>query len=251
MLSNPIFICGAIALGIVLLLVTVVIICCKKSSKREREELRELSEKIESGTIIDEITDEDDAKIERVLSKMQESIELKQEPIEVEQEPIEVEQEENVIISYEELLKSLENKNVDSIEVFEEEPNQIEISDFNKEIIEAYQKENLDKEIYHFQNDFSSEEMPLEFNTEQTPVMNFQQIDMNEIETNEIEDELKLEENIIEEKPVYEAKHAISNHKFKSSDIISPVYGVVNENKQIKKDNFDEIEEIILEDDSF
>ena len=243
MLNNPLFICGTIAFGIVLLLVIVVVICCKKSSKKEREELKELAEKIESGTIIDEISDEDDAKIERVLSKMQESIETKSELRDVKHDATLSEQEENVIISYEELLQSLDNKNVDAIEVFDDEAdNLIEISDFNKEIIESYQRENLDKEIYHFQNDFSSEEMPMEFNSEQAPVMNFQPIDYNES---------VLEENEKLEKPIYEAKHAISNHKFKSSDIISPVYGIVNDNKQIKTEYFDEIEEIILDDDSF
>lgn len=241
MLSNPMIICGAIALGIVLLLVLVVIICCIRSSKREREELMELSEEIDNG--IDIVPDDkSEAQIENVLSKMQEAIELKEEK----SISFEEAQEENAIISYQELLASLGAKSsidVDAIEVYDDElDNQIEISDFNKEIIDAYQNENLDREIYQFQNDFSSEEMPMEFVAEEAPVMNFN------ISVDEPEEviEVQAEEPIQE---VYEARHVVGNHKFKSSEFISPVYGIIKD--EPVKENVDEIEEIIFEDDSF
>ncbi len=241
MLSNPMIICGAIALGIVLLLVLVVIICCVRSSKRERQELLELSEEIDNG--IDIVPDDkSEAKIENVLSKMQEAIEMKEEA----SLSFEDAQEENAIISYQELLASLGAKSsidVDAIEIYDDElDNQIEISDFNKEIIDAYQNENLDREIYQFQNDFSSEEMPMEFVAEEAPVMNFN------ISVEEPEEviEVQAEEPVQE---VYEARHVVGNHKFKSSEFISPVYGIIKD--EPVKENVEEIEEIIFEDDSF
>ena len=240
MLSNPMIICGAIALGIVLLLVLVVIICCVRSSKKEREELMMLSDEIDNG--IDIVPDDkSEAQIENVLSKMQEAIEMKEET----SVSFEEAQEENAIISYQELLASLGAKNsidVDAIEVYDDElDNQIEISDFNKEIIDAYQNESLDREIYQFQNDFSSEEMPMEFVPEEAPVMNF---DISEFEPEEV---IEVQAEPVQE--VYEAKHVVGNHKFKSSEFISPVYGIIKE--EPIKENVEEIEEIIFEDDSF
>lgn len=241
MLSNPMIICGAIALGIVLLLVLVVIICCVRSSKKEREELMMLSDEIDNG--IDIVPDDkSEAKIENVLSKMQEAIEMKEET----SVSFEEAQEENAIISYQELLASLGAKSsidVDSIEIYDDElDNQIEISDFNKEIIDAYQNENLDREIYQFQNDFSSEEMPMEFVPEETPVMNFQ----NFVEEPEEVIEVQAEEPVQE---VYEARHVVGNHKFRSSEFISPVYGIIK--NEPSNESVEEIEEIIFEDDSF
>lgn len=237
MLSNPMIICGAIALGIVLLLVLVVIICCVRSSKKEREELKLLSEEIDMGAPIVESSTSDD-KIENVLSKMQEALDLKEET----SVSFEQEQEENAIISYQELLASLGAKSsidVDAIEVYDDElDNQIEISDFNKEIIDAYQNESLDREIYQFQNDFSSEEMPMEFVPEEAPVMNFDISTLEPEEVIEVQEEAPVQE-------VYEARHVVGNHKFKSSEFISPVYG------RMKEPVKDEVEEIIFEDDSF
>ena len=134
--NNPIVLCGSIALGIILFLVIVVVICCKKSAANEREELKALSEEIEADLGEEIVESVEDQKIENVLSKMQEALEMKEEtPISFEQE-----QEENAIISYQELLSSLGAKSsidIDSIEVYDDElENQIEISDFNKEIIE-------------------------------------------------------------------------------------------------------------------
>ena len=241
MLSNPMIICGAIALGIVLLLVLVVVICCLRSSKRERDELLELSEEIDNG--VDIVPDDkSEAKIESVLSKMQEAIEMKEET----SVSFEEAQEENAIISYQELLASLGAKSsidVDAIEVYEDElDNQIEISDFNKEIIDAYQNESLDMEMHQFQYDLSSEEMPMEFVPEETPVMNFQNYAVEPEEGIEVQSEVPTQE-------VYEAKHVVGNHKFKSSEFISPVYGIMK-NEPIKETS-EEIEEIIFEDDSF
>ena len=241
MLSNPMIICGAIALGIVLLLVLVVVICCLRSSKRERDELLELSEEIDNG--VDIVPDDkSEAKIESVLSKMQEAIEMKEET----SVSFEEAQEENAIISYQELLASLGAKSsidVDAIEVYEDElDNQIEISDFNKEIIDAYQNESLDMEMHQFQYDLSSEEMPMEFVPEETPVMNFQNYAVEPEEVIEVQSEVPTQE-------VYEAKHVVGNHKFKSSEFISPVYGIMK-NEPIKETS-EEIEEIIFEDDSF
>lgn len=237
MLSNPMIMCGAIALGIVLLLILVVIICCVRSSKKEREELKLLSEEIDTGASIVETSTSDD-KIESVLSKMQEALDMKEEnSVSFEQE-----QEENAIISYQELLASLganSSIDVDSIDVYEDElDNQLEISDFNKEIIDAYQNESLDREIYKFQNDYSSQESPMEFVPEETPVMNFQNFVDEPDEVIDVKDDLPVNE-------VYEAKHVVGNHCFKSSPIISPVYGLVNEQKK------DDVEEILFEDDSF
>ena len=234
MLSNPMIICGAIALGIVLLLVLVVIICCVRSSKREREELMELSEEIDNG--VDIVPDDSsEAKIENVLSKMQEALDMKEET----SISFEEAQEENAIISYQELLASLGAKSsidVDAIEVYDDElDNQLEISDFNKEIIDAYQNESLDREIYQFQNDFSSEEMPMEFVPEEAPIMNFQNFVEEPEEVIELQEETPVQE-------VYQARHVVGNHKFKSSEFISPVYGIMKE--PVKED----VEEIIFED---
>ncbi len=264
MLSSPMIMCGAVALGIVLLLVIVVIICCKRSAKNEREELKALSEEIDSG--IDVIEDSaSDAKIESVLSKMQEAIEMKEEnPVTFEQE-----QEENAIISYQELLASLGAKSsidVDAIQVYDDElDNQLEISDFNKEIIDAYQNESLDREIYQFQNDYSSEEMPMEFVPEEAPVMNFQNLVDDVLNVQDNSDVVSVEgsdlvDDVYEakhgEKNYYEAKDVVETRKFKSSDFISPVYGIINnENKSIDKievnNSIDDVEEIIFDDDSF
>jgi hypothetical protein len=257
MLSNPMIMCGAIALGIVLLLVIVVVICCKRSAKNEREELKAISEEIEAG--IDVVEDNSsDAKIESVLSKMQEAIEMKEEhPVTFEQE-----QEENAIISYQELLASLGAKSsidVDSIEVYDDElDNRIEISDFNKEIIDAYQNESLDREIYQFQNDYSSEEMPMEFVPEETPVMNFQNISEEVLDVqaaDAIDDIQEVYEARHGEKDYYEAKDVVETRKFKSSDFISPVFGIMNNDRSIDKidmdNSIDDVEEIIFDDDSF
>ena len=234
--NNPIILCGSIAAGIVLLLVIVVVICCKKSAADEREELKALSEEIEAD-LNDEIVETvEEQKIENVLSKMQEALDLKQEnPVTFEQE-----QEENAIISYQELLNSLGAKSsidIDSIELYDDElDNQIEISDFNKEIIDAYENENLNKEIYRFQNDYSSENLASEV-IDETPAMNF---DFT-ADSIEIVDEPKAEE-------VYEARHVVSNmpKKFKRTEVISPVYGIIDEKNVVPKN--DDVEEILFDD---
>ena len=221
-LSNPVIFCGAIAFGIVFLLILVVIICCKISSDRERDELKELSQEIEADmdeAIVEETTD---SKIENVLSKMQEAIDMKEEnPVTFEQE-----QEENAIISYQELLNSLGAKSsidIDSIEVYDDElDNQIEISDFNKEIIDSYQEENLDREIFRFQNDYSSEALPTQVASE-TPVMNFDFSSEN-YETIDCEE--------VSESEVYQVRHGYAE-KFKRTEFISPIYGIISENREI------------------
>lgn len=235
LLSNPIVLCGGIALGIILVLISVVVICCKKSSDKEREELKALSMEIESDFSDETIEETTDDKIENVLSKMQEALETKESnPVSFEQE-----QEENAIISYQELLDSLgahSSIDVDSIELYDDElDNQIEISDFNKEIIDAYQNEDLDKEIYMFQNDYSNEELSAQV-VEESPIMNF---DFSAENVEFIE-----EDNTNQ---VYEAKHVVSNmpKKFKRTEFISPVYGIVKEEKSIFNDD---VEEIVFED---
>lgn len=241
LLSNPIILCGGIAFGIVIVLISVVVICCKRSSDKEREELKALSMEIESD-FSDELVEETaDDKIENVLSKMQEALETKESsPVSFEQE-----QEENAIISYQELLDSLgahSSIDVDSIELYDDElDNQVEISDFNKEIIDAYQKENLDKEIYMFQNDYSNEELSAQV-VEESPVMNF---DFSAENVEFVEEETPNQ--------VYEAKHVVSNmpKKFRRTEFISPVYGIVKEEKfDVLKE--EDVEEITFDDiDSF
>lgn len=250
LLSNPIILCAAIAASIILILVIVVVICCKRSAFIEREELKELSQEIEADLTENIVEDSSEQKIENVLSKMQEAMEMKESnPVSFEQE-----QEENAIISYQELLDSLGAKSsidVDSIEVFEDEmENQVEISDFNKEIIDAYSREDLDKEFYRFQNDYSNEGLATEI-AEETPVMNF---DFSGSDVEFIDDvfEEQASEDAIETQPtneVYEARHVVSNmpKKFKRTEIISPVYGIISEEKD---NNIDNCEEIIFEDDS-
>ena len=236
-LNSPIIMCGLIALGIVFLLVMVVIICCKRSSDKEREELKELSLEIEAETIDESVSTVDDAKIENVLSKMQEALEVKEEN----SVSFEEEQEEHAIISYQELLASLGAKSsidIDSIELCDDElDNKVEISDFNKEIIDAYQNESLDREIYRFQNDYSSEGLAINEAEPEVPVMNFSE---DVVET-------QPEEVVIPVEPVYQARH--SEHKFRSSEFISPVYGVVNNNVVTPKVD-EEVEKIDF-DDSF
>jgi hypothetical protein len=155
LLTNPIVLCASIALGIVLLLIIVVVICCKRGSLTEREELMAISDEIESNNISQIETSED--RIDDVLTKMQENLEAK----DAVTANFEDQQEENAVISYQELLNSLgakSNIDVDNIELFEDElEGQIEISDINKKIIDAYQNEDLDREIYRFQNDYSNE----------------------------------------------------------------------------------------------
>ena len=230
--ANPIILCGSIALGIVLVLIIVVVICCKKSVENEREELKAISEEIESDSISKVETSED--KIEDVLTKMQEALDIQQENA----VSFEEEQEENAIISYQELLNSLgakKNIDVDSIEVFEDElENQVEISDINKEIIDAYQRENLDREIYRFQNDYSNDALQSEVVEDIPSSINFS----NDVEF--------VEEAYEPEKKVVELKNNIaSDKKFKRSEFISPVYGIINEEK-VNKD--DDAEEIIFDD---
>lgn len=232
-LSNPIVMCSVIAAGIIFILVMVVVFCCKRCSDKEREELKAISEEIESDTLEESISEYDDAKIESVLSKMQEALEEKQEK----SISFEEEQEENAIISYQELLSSLgatSSIDVDSIEVYDDElDNRVEISDINKEIIDAYQNEDLSMEMYRFQNDYSSQEMPMEFETPEAPVMDFNDVD-----------------TLLEE--TYQAKQE-EPHKFKSSEFISPVYGVINNVAEKIVDNVpeEEIVEISFDEDSF
>ena len=231
-LSNPIVMCSVIAAGIIFILVMVVVFCCKRCSDKEREELKAISEEIESDTLEESISEYDDAKIESVLSKMQEALEEKQEK----SISFEEEQEENAIISYQELLSSLgatSSIDVDSIEVYDDElDNRVEISDINKEIIDAYQNEDLSMEMYRFQNDYSSQEMPMEFETPEAPVMDFNDVDA-----------------LLEE--TYQAKQE-EPHKFKSSEFISPVYGVINNVAEKVVDNVEEeIVEISFDENSF
>lgn len=234
--NSPMIMCGLIAFGIVFLLVMVVIICCKRSSDKEREELKELSLEIDADTVDESVSTVDDAKIENVLTKMQEALDAKEET----SISFEEEQEENAIISYQELLASLGAKssiNVDSIELYEDElDNQVEISDFNKEIIDAYQNDGLEREIYRFQNDYSSEGLSIPETESEVPIMNFSE-DLIETQVDEVIE--------VPEEPVYQAKH--SEHKFRSSDFISPVYGVVN---NVASHKVDEVEKIDF-DDSF
>lgn len=233
-LSNPIIFCGIVAFGIVFLLIIVVVICCKISSDRERDELKELSQEIEADMDEAIVLETDDSNIENVLSKMQEAIDMKEETsISFEQE-----QEEKAIISYQELLNSLGAKSsidVDSIELYDDElDNQIEISDFNKEIIDSYQEENLDREIYKFQNDYSSEALPSEVVSE-TPVMNFDFSSENY-------------ECVNNEQEVYQVKHGYvsDDRKFKRTEVISPIYGIISENREIVSHE-DEVEKIDFE----
>lgn len=268
-LNNPVVLCSMIAIGIVLILTIVVVICCKRKSNVERDELMLMSEKIDEGMdVVNDNTSDD--KIENVLSKMQEALDMKVDSsISFEQE-----QEENAVISYQELLASLGAKNsidVDSIEVYDDElDGKIEISDFNKEIIDAYQSDTLDREIYKFQNDYSSQEAPVGLSLEEVPSINFQDVDVNSINLQDV-DSINLQdvdvENIdvqnvscdpiefkyddiaddVSSDTVYEAKHVVGNHKFKSSEFISPVYGIMKEEPIIK----DDVEEIIFEEDLF
>jgi len=248
--SNPIVLCGSIAFGIVSILVIVVVICCKKSMAAEREELKALSEEIEADLDEEIVESVEDKKIENVLSKMQEALDLKEEkPVTFEQE-----QEENAIISYQELLSSLGAKSsidIDSIEVYDDElDNHIEISDFNKEIIDAYQNENLDREIYNFQNDYSSEGLATEV-LDETPVMNFDFSAENIEFIDEPQVEEQVEELLIQDEPVeevYQAKHVVSNmpKKFRRTEVISPVYGIIDEKQVVPKP--EEVEEIIFDD---
>ena len=239
LLSNPVIFCAAVALGIILILVTVVVICCKRSTLKEREELKALSEEIETDLSGEEVFDASEQKIENVLSKMQEALEMKEEnPISFEQE-----QEDNAIISYQELLDSLGAKSsidIDSIELYDDElENQVEISDFNKEIIDAYQNEEVDREIFRFQNDYSNEGLSSEV-LEDTPVMNFD-FSAENVDIPDFSDEVVNE--------VYEAKHVVGNmpKKFKRTELISPVYGIIKDEGVFKED---EVEEIVFEDDS-
>lgn len=247
--SNPIIFCGSVALGIFLILILVVVICCKRSAAKEREELKALSEEIECD-FKDEVVSASEEKIENVLSKMQEALDLKEEK----SVSFEQEQEENAIISYQELLNSLGAKSsidIDSIEVFDDElDNQIEISDFNKEIIDSYQNENLEREIFRFQNDYSSEALSSEI-VDESPIMNFdfsgQSMNFDIEDSNvELEAEEKIEDEVSNE--VYEARHVVENmpKKFKRTEFISPVYGIIKENKT---NDFvqDDVEEIIFD----
>lgn len=228
-LSNPIVMCGGIALGIILVLILIVVISCKRSALKEREELMDLSMEIEE----ESIEEADDDKLENVLSMMQEALDAK----EATSATFEEVQEENAIISYQELLASLGVKNsidVDNIELYDDElENKVEISDFNKEIIEAYQTDDFDREVYRFQNDYSCEEMTINEVSEEVPVMIFTTDDDNHLENID-----------------YEFKHSSSSKKFRSTDIISPVYGIINNVVEPVKDVSDDVEEILFDDDS-
>ena len=252
--SNPIVTCGLIALGIILILIAAVVICCKKSSDKEREELKMLSEEIESDFQDEEITTISNGdNIEDVLMKMQEALEVQEEnPSSFEQE-----QEENAIISYQELLNSLganSSINLDAIELFDDElENQVEISDFNKEIIEAYQNENLDREIYRFQNDYSSQPLQMEFvNDEVNPVMDFSVTEENtDFIDNSVDSDLSYVDDNIVGNVVYDYKTNVvnnTNKKFKKTEFISPVYGIIEEPAKVSKTVPEDIEEIVFDD---
>ena len=252
--SNPIVTCGLIALGIILILIAAVVICCKKSSDKEREELKMLSEEIEADFQDEEITTiSNEDNIEDVLMKMQEALEVQEEnPSSFEQE-----QEENAIISYQELLNSLganSSINLDAIELFDDElENQVEISDFNKEIIEAYQNENLDREIYRFQNDYSSQPLQMEFvNDEVNPVMDFRVTEENtDFIDNSVDSDLSYVDDNIVGNVVYDYKTNVvnnTNKKFKKTEFISPVYGIIEEPAKVSKTVPEDIEEIVFDD---
>jgi len=237
--SNPIVLCCLIAAGIILILIVAVIVCCKVGSDKEREELKSLSEEIEGDFSGDEeVSTVGEDNIENVLSKMQEALEMKEQTA----ASFEQEQEENAIISYQELVSAFGGKgsiDVDSIELYDDElENQVEISDFNKEIIDAYQNENLDREIYMFQNDYSSQALQVEVTNE----------DVNNI-INYSFDEKNVEYVDQTSNIDVEVKNVEPYKKFKRTEIISPVYGIISENKNLTQ-NFvdDEIEEIIFED---
>lgn len=252
--SNPIVTCGLIALGIILILIAAVVICCKKSSDKEREELKMLSEEIEADFQDEEMTPISNGdNIEDVLMKMQEALDVQEEnPLSFEQE-----QEENAIISYQELLNSLganSSINLDAIELYDDElENQVEISDFNKEIIEAYQNENLDREIYKFQNDYSNQPLQVEItNDESNPIMNFNMSDENTDFIDEKNDNgINFDEEKLAENVVYDFKTNVvnsSNKKFKKTEFISPVYGIIEEPAKVSKNVSDDIEEIVFDD---
>ena len=97
--------------------------------------------------------------------------------------------------------------------------------------------------IYNFQNDYSSQEMPMDLSLEEAPSIDIQSIDVDSIGDIVVEDEIDFSEE--KEEPVYQARHVVGNNKFRSSEIISPVYGIVKE-KPIEKED---VEEIILEED--
>ena len=185
---------------------------------------------------------------------MQEALDTKTDsPITFEQE-----QEENAIISYQELLDSLGAKNsidVDSIEVYDDElDNQIEISDFNKEIIDSYQNDNLSKEIFRFQNDYSNEGLASEI-VDDSPVMNFDfnaenvKFSDDSIINESTIDEVVFNESDADSTEVYQARHVEENtaKKFKRTEFISPVYGIIRNDRSSKSE---EVEEIIFDDDS-
>lgn len=239
-LANPIILCGSVALGIILLLVIVVVICCKKGALSEREELKAISKEIESESITEVETSDD--RLEDVLSKMQEALDTKEENV----VSFEEEQEENAIISYQELLNSLgakSNIDVDSIEVFEDElENQVEISDFNKEIIDAYQRESLDREIYRFQNDYSNEGLMSDVVRDVPTFTDFPEnvtfVEEEHVPSNDVN---VLSNNVADANVL--SNNVAYDKKFKRSEIISPVYGIMEEKKE-------DAEEIIFEDDS-
>lgn len=251
-LNNPILMCGLIALGIIVLLVIVVIICCKRSNYNEREELKMISDEIDADLNEIEVTEEPD-ELEGVLMKMQEALESQEEN----SFSFEQEQEENAIISYQELVSSLGGSNsinLDALELYDDElDNQIEISDFNREIIDAYQNESLDREIYKFQNDFANESLQVEISEDpMSPVMNFD-ISEDILSSSNVEfiDENELVEEIVQNE-VYEVKSNIVSDngvkKFKRTEIISPVYGIINDSCIVNRNEKEDIEEIVFDD---
>lgn len=251
-LNNPILMCGLIAFGIILILVVVVIICCKRSNYNEREELKMISDEIDADLNENAMEEEPD-ELENVLMKMQEALETQEEY----SHTFEQEQEENAIISYQELVNSLGGScsiNLDALELYDDElDNQIEISDFNKEIIDAYQNESLDREIYKFQNDFANESLQVELSEDpMSPVMNFD-ISEDVLDSSNVEfiDEGETYEDVVYNE-VYEVKtNVVSdnlNKKFKRTEIISPVYGIINESCIVNKNIDEDIEEIVFDD---
>lgn len=213
--GNPILMCGLVALLIIIVLIVAVILCCK-SSNDEREELKEISSEIVNDNTCDCIEgDNSDAEIELVLNKMQESL-VKQEsaPASFEQE-----QEEKAIISYQELLNNFgKSDSIDtgSIELFEDEleNDYIEVDDFNKEIIDAYENESMEQEMIRFENDYSNQPLKIDVVSD----TNGTNLEFKEIK------------------------------KIGKAEVISPVYGRMDVPTITNKIDDEEIEEIVFDD---
>ena len=193
-----------IAAFVVLVLIGNVLYIFLKDRQKDKEEIEDLMNSIPERNVEEQVTEfaPKKSEIEEMLEKMQQDLEAKSEDV---VENFEKEQEEKSIISYQELLKTLNKETINT------EVKPTETVSVVEEKVSIPTETNVVEEM--------KEEMVQPITTEPTPVVT---------ETSAIQKlmEEPMEETMIEEKVPDTTIDAVSAlKKFKNTEFISPVYG--------------------------